>query len=137
VEVDAVHVYEQSTGRWEHDGQLVAVCYSGTDDGDGVREPGEGLNDPAAQELRGIGPIPVGRYLIGLPFTHPTAGPLVMRLTPFAGTNTFGRDGFLIHGDSKSAPGTASHGCVVMPHDPRAHVAELVEHGDRLLTVVP
>jgi hypothetical protein len=131
-----VHTYSQSSRGWTTDGRLVALCYSGTDDGDGVLEPGEGLNDHAAQAIRGVGPIPVGRYWIGTPFTHPTAGLLVMRLTALPGTETFGRDGFLLHGDSRSAPGTASHGCIVMNHAGRLDVAQSVHAGNCVLTVV-
>src|ERR1035438_5538324 len=39
----------------------------------------------------------------------------VQALTPESGTNTFGREGFLIHGDSVQNPGTASHGCIILP----------------------
>lgn len=107
--------YRQRSGELLRDGKFVAKGYSGKDDGDGVPEPGEGKNDPSAQTIRSIGPIPVGRYAIGQPFTHKTAGVFVMRLHPVAGTNTFGRSGFLIHGDSIKNPGTASQGCIVLP----------------------
>ena len=107
-------VYRQRTGELLHEGRVIAIGYSGHDDGDGVPEPGEGKNDPAAQAVRSVGPIPVGRYTIGPPHTHPTAGPYTMRLTPQAGTETFGRSGFLIHGDSRSSPGAASLGCIIL-----------------------
>ncbi len=125
--------YRQRTGELLRDGAVLARGYAGTDDGDGVLEPGEGLNDPRAAALRGIGPIPVGRYRILPPHHHPTAGSYVMRLDPLPGTQTFGRSGFLIHGDSRARPGTASHGCIVLALADR----ELVwATGERMLEVV-
>lgn len=126
--------YSQSTGRLTHQEiGLLAVGYAGWDDGDGIAEPGEGKNDPAAQTVRNIGPVPAGRYTIGEPFSTPTR-PFAMRLIPKPGTETFGRSGFLIHGDSARAPGTASHGCIVVP---RVIRWAIWGSGDRELEVVP
>ena len=44
--------------------------------------------------------FPQGTYTVGNAYDTRTHGPHVMRLTPSAGTNTLGRDGFLIHGDN-------------------------------------
>jgi hypothetical protein len=129
-------VYRQRTGEMWRDGALVGVGYSGLDDGDGVLEPGEGKNDPGAQQQRSVGPIPVGLYRIGPAFTHPTKGTLVMRLVPMPGTETFGRSGFLIHGDSRVRPGTASLGCIVLSHNARLFVSDCVADGDDDLEVV-
>lgn len=94
---------------------------------------GEGKNNPALQETPNVGPIPYGLWrIVGPPFDTPTHGPFVMRLEPCEGTQTFGRDGFLIHGDSKIAAGTASHGCIVLP---RATRERIWDSGDHLLTV--
>lgn len=128
--------YRQRTGELLWDGELVGVGYSGLDDGDGVLEPGEGKNDPEAEALRGVGPIPRGRYRIGPAFTHPTKGKLVMQLIAMPGTDTHGRSGFLIHGDSRLRPGTASLGCIVMPYDVRLIVSDCVADGDDELEVV-
>jgi hypothetical protein len=128
--------YRQRTGELLRDGELVGVGYSGLDDGDGVAEPGEGRNDPAAQGVRNVGPIPAGRYVIGPAFTHPTKGGLVMGLAPLPGTDTLGRSGFLIHGDSRRAPGTASQGCIVLERDLRLLVSDCVADGDDELEVV-
>ena len=127
--------YRQRTGEVLRDGRYIATGYSGHDDGYGIPEPGERKNDPSKQEERGIGPLPVGRYKIGQPFTHPTAGVLAMRLVPLAGTNTFGRSGFLIHGDSIKMPGSASRGCVVLSRPIRRLIAQSVLDGDDTLTV--
>lgn len=120
--------YQQSTGELRRDGQLVGKGYSGYDDGDGVAEPGEGKNDPGAQELRSTGPIPRGSWVIGPAFFHETKGPIVMRLLPKPGTATFGRSGFLIHGDSIRRPGTASLGCIILSRSLRIAVAESGDH---------
>jgi lipoprotein-anchoring transpeptidase ErfK/SrfK len=127
--------YRQKTGELLRDGKLLARGYAGYDDGDGVPEPGEGKNDPAAQERRGIGPLPVGRYRIGVPHTHATAGGYVMRLTPLYGTQTFGRAGFLIHGDfvDPKKRGSASHGCIILS---RANRELVWASGERTLEVV-
>jgi len=80
-----------------------------------------------------VGPIPRGMWSISDPFDSPDHGPMAMRLEPIAGTLTMGRDGFLMHGDSLTHPGQASHGCIIMPRATR----ELVAAGtDRTLQVV-
>ena len=97
--------YRQADGRLFRNGVAVAVGYSGF---------GDGKNNPARQTEHDVGPIPIGVYSIGPPHDTDTHGPHVMPLTPLPGTNTFGRDGFLIHGDSVARPGTASHGCIIL-----------------------
>src|SRR5581483_10402667 len=96
-------VYTQLNGDISHDDEHVGFGYSGF---------GEGKNDPTDEEKVGIGPIPIGRWIIGEPHDTPTHGPYVMPLTPAMDTQTFGRSGFLIHGDSLERPGQASHGCI-------------------------
>ncbi len=119
-------IYEQKTGRLVHEGRIVAVGYSGHE---------LGKNNPEAQAVHGVGPIPCGDWEIhGPPFQHETAGPHVLRLQPAPDTQTFGRSGFLIHGDAVDAPGTASHGCIILP---RAIRDAIWDSGDRYLTVEP
>lgn len=102
-------VYEQATGRmFERTGgrnDLLATGYSGS-------QAGGGKNNPHAQDQHDIGPIPRGRYAIGQPVDHPTA--LSLPLTPDPANIMFGRDAFFIHGDAVAAPGTASHGCIIL-----------------------
>lgn len=97
--------YHQQSGELLHDGAPAGFGYSGS---------GLGKNNPAMQDQPSVGPIPRGRYTIGKRHDTPTHGPCVMVLTPAPGTDTFGRDGFLIHGDSKQVPGTASLGCIIL-----------------------
>lgn len=92
-------------------GAVVGKGYSGHDDG---------YNNHDAQNERDIGPTPVGQYQIGPSFRHPKAGPVTMRLDPSPETPTFGRDGFMIHGNSADHaqnPGphnSISHGCIIL-----------------------
>ncbi|MBC8731682.1 tlde1 domain-containing protein [Paraburkholderia sp. UCT2] len=101
-----VWMYRHSIGHLYHNTMLV--------DTDGYAGSGPGKHNHDMQYVRDIGPIPVGEYEIGSPFRHAHTGPYSMRLTPINGTNTHGRAGFMIHGDSLSAPGTASNGCIVL-----------------------
>ena len=55
------------------------------------------------------------------------------RLTPQSGTNTYGRDGFLIHGDNTAMNHTASHGCIILPRIVRAGIDA---SDDKVLEVV-
>ena len=117
--------YSQKTGDLEQDGSHVATGYSGA---------GEGKNNPVLQSVRNVGPIPAGDWTIaGPPINIEDHGPYVLRLTPSADTDTFGRSGFLMHGDSKEHPGCASEGCVILPRPIREQVWE---SGDRDLQVV-
>lgn len=118
--------YCQSTGILTFpDGAQTAQGYSGM---------GEGFDNPADEAVPNTGPIPVGTYIIGPAFDHPQCGPMTMRLAPTPDTNTFGRSGFCIHGDSRAMNHTASHGCVIVPPYPRALIAQAE---DRVLVVVP
>ena len=124
--------WEQRTGRLLLNHNLVGIGYSGADD-DNKDDPDDAKNNPELQAQKNVGPIPRGRYRIGAPFNHQLRGPYCLRLDPLPGTETFGRDGFLIHGDSIRAPGTASHGCIILA---RAHRVAIWESGDRVMEVV-
>lgn len=116
--------YSQSTGRLSHDGIEIGTGYAGC---------GDGLDNPAMENVPCVGPLPRGRYSIGPQFHHSHTGPITMRLSPDISNVMFGRGGFLIHGDSIKHPGTASEGCIVLPHDIREQIAEST---DRRLQVV-
>jgi hypothetical protein len=106
--------YDQLSGTLSKDGERVATGYSGFE---------QGKNNPDLEHIHDTGPIPKGVYGIGPPHDTTTHGPHVMPLTPELGTNTFGRDGFLIHGDSVAHPGTASHGCIILPRNVRDQIS--------------
>jgi len=110
-----VWTYSQTSGKMYKDGVFFAQGYSGI---------GPGLNNPDMQHVRNVGPIPRGNYTIG-PSYDSLHGPCTMELTPVKGTETFGRDCFLIHGDLKAKPGKhlASHGCVIHMKPDRLAVA--------------
>ena len=117
--------YEQWTGRLSHDGEFAGTGYSGH---------GKGKNNPELESTPMVGPIPQGWYSIAAPEDTATHGPYVMRLTPAKETVVYGRSGFLIHGDSRRAPGTASEGCIILVPALRVRIWE---SGDHKLTVVP
>jgi len=118
--------YAQKSGALLQDNQRVATGYSGID---------KGKNNPAMQAVPNMGPIPQGDWtIVGPPVNTKDHGPFVLRLTPVAGTNTFGRSGFLMHGDSIESPGCASHGCIIMS---RAIREQVWNSGDTDLEIVP
>jgi hypothetical protein len=98
--------YVQRSGHlYDTNKRLVGTGYSGD---------GPGLNNPLMQDVPRVGPIPVGRYIIGPPkdpIDH--LGPIALPLVPIAGNVLFGRSGFFMHGDNASMDHTASLGCIV------------------------
>jgi hypothetical protein len=116
--------YHQGSGLWVGHG-LQWQGYAGH---------GEGKNNPARQAERGVGPIPCGLWsIIGPPQELPSRH-YFLRLEPLPGTEAFGRDGFLLHGDSLEHPGDASEGCIVQGPTCRKTVWE---SGDHVVEVVP
>jgi Protein of unknown function (DUF2778) len=107
-------IYDQRTGTLSRNDEVLGQGYSGF---------GDGKNNPVMQDEANLGPIPKGSYEIGPPRDTPTHGPHVMELSPSAETHTFGRSGFLIHGDSVVNPGTASHGCIILARDLRDKIS--------------
>ena len=117
--------WDQSAGELSRDGAAVCRGYAGN---------GRGVNNPAMQAVRGIGPIPRGRWRITeLRLKGASTGPFTLVLEPEPGTDACGRSAFRIHGDSITAPGTASHGCIVLPRVTRERIWN---SKDRLLEVV-
>lgn len=104
-------------------GAIVATGYSGL---------GKGKNNPAMQNVKGIGPIPRGEYVIGPVYDSNHTGPFTIMLTPKPENQMFGRSDFRIHGDSKTSPGRASHGCIILPRITRE---EIVASKDTVLIV--
>lgn len=117
--------FEVTTGvMYDPAGKAVGAGYSGA--------PGY-KNDPAAETLRDLGPIPKGTYVIGEPVDTVTHGPYVLPLTPDPQNNMHDRSSFLIHGDSVVSPGTASKGCIIQSRATRLLIGQSV---DKILEVV-
>jgi hypothetical protein len=64
-------IYSQTTGLMTHNGVESGVGYSGH---------GDGLNNPAMQDVEGVGPCPQGIYSIEQAIMHPKLGKVAMRL---------------------------------------------------------
>lgn len=95
---------------------------------------GPGVNNSLFEEVPNVGPIPRGRYTIGPLRDGGHLGPNVMDLDPVAGTNTFGRSLFRMHGDfAGDQEHLASEGCIIAPLQVRLHVND---DQDRILEVV-
>lgn len=114
--------YFSKTGELaDAEGQVVASGYSGH---------GAGRNNPAMQGVVNVGPIPAGTYAIGSARDTEAHGPVVMPLVMVSG-ESFGRGGFLMHGDNWAHD--ASEGCIILDRPARLRVAE---SADRVLKVV-
>jgi hypothetical protein len=118
--------FQQSTGNLNSpDGVQVGQGYSGN---------GEDLDNPAEQQVLGHGPIPQGSWTIEAFFDDPGGkGPIVAHLNPNQETVTFGRSGFMIHGDNAADDHTASEGCIILARPLREMIAAST---DRNLVVV-
>lgn len=100
-------IWDQSAGELSRDGKLISRGYAGN---------GRGKNNPTLQAAQDVGPIPAGMWTVAaLRLVGASTGPFTLVLVPQPGTNTFGRSEFRIHGDSIKSPGTASHGCIILP----------------------
>lgn len=119
------YTYKISTGELSENGTYIAQGYSGY---------GEHKNNPDSTNLSDLGPIPAGIWIMGTSFDSPEHGPLCIHLSPETGTETYGRSGFLIHGDSLKHPGEASKGCIILP---RATRQEMFLSDDKILNVIP
>lgn len=122
--------WDQSAGELRHNGELVARGYSGR---------GAGINNPAMEAVRSVGPIPRGRWRIRSPYNSPRVGPYVLPVWATddgAFDDVHGRtrrSAFRIHGDNRAGNRTASHGCIILP---RAIRERIWKSGDRDLEVV-
>lgn len=97
--------FHQSSGKIDDaNGVLIGVGYSGY---------GAGLNNHAMEAVRGVGPIPLGKWkIVEWIDHHPKLGPCVARLAP-DGHDAHGRSAFDIHGDNSNLNHTGSDGCIV------------------------
>lgn len=117
--------YQQSTGQLTSDsGAVMGFGYAGHS---------EGFNNPAMQNVVGVGPLPQGFYAIGRAHESPTTGRITLNLEPDPKNEMFGRSEFRIHGDNPSANHTASDGCIVIGPGVRNSIDEGI---DKRLEVV-
>lgn len=108
-------VYEQATGQlYNPDGSHASKGYAGGNEG---KNP-EGINNPAMQCVKLIGPLPVGYYTFGQVVLVSHLGPFAIPLIPDAANNMCGRGDFYMHGDTTPS-GNASEGCIIMPRAQR------------------
>lgn len=107
---------------WNYDRNLCELRRDDVYVGQGYSGHGWGLNNPKAEAIRRIGPLPAGRYTIGPWQDHPHLGKLVAPLTPDLANQMFGRSDFWLHGDNPLMNHTASDGCVILSHDLRQTV---------------
>jgi hypothetical protein len=118
--------YSQGTGVLrDPQGNEAAVGYSGN---------GEGLNNCEMQNVKQVGPIPQGLWVMGSPYNSKNVGPYAIPLKPVPLTNTYGRSAFLIHGDNNRRDRSASHGCIILPRKVRNFI---VDSGVKILRVTP
>ncbi len=118
--------YSQSSGQLlSPDGKPFATGYAGR---------GIGCNNPAAECIAKVGPIPRGTYVIGEPSDkHPHLGPLAMELIPAADNQMHGRGGFFLHGPHPNDQRSSSEGCIILD---RASRMQIASSPDRELEVV-
>ena len=122
--------YEIPSGRLlDPTGTLVGKGYSG--------QPPR-TNDATAVGIRNVGPIPPGLWqaVEMIPETR-AHGPFAIRLEPYAETDTLGRSGFMMHGDSSSHPGYASDGCIIMARLVREEFWASQDHDILVTTEIP
>lgn len=126
-----MNTFKQSTGE--------LFDLSGKREGIGYAGHGEGRNNHEMENIRGVGPLPCGKYTaVELFEVHPHVGKYALRLEPDDATRalilSYGRDpnSFFCHGDSVDHPGAASDGCIIQPRPTR----EFIWTNDRDIEVV-
>jgi hypothetical protein len=118
-------IFQQSTGNFfDPSGKRIDIGYSGM---------GLGKDNPEMEDVQNIGPLPIGKYIIGDAINGTHLGPMALPLTPVQGNIMFGRSGFFIHADSVVHPGQASEGCIVLSNAARSEIDESV---DKTLEVI-
>lgn len=121
--------YSQATGQLtDPHGKLFPVGYAGC---------GDGKNNPAMQAIHNVGPLPVGRYLVGAPMDDPRVGRYALYLEPAPSNEMFGRSLFYIHGDNRAANGTASEGCIILPFTARQAIWHSGDHHLEVVSGLP
>lgn len=108
--IPAMWRYNSLTGEFRDcEGRVMDVGYSGF---------AHGLNNPDKEGIRGIGPIPRGRYIVLPSRLSLSVGPVAMDLVPLD-HDACGRSELMIHGDTKSGRRDASRGCIILKRSVR------------------
>lgn len=95
---------------------------------------GPGLNNPDAQDVQNVGPLPRGKYrMSNFVQAHPTVGSCAIELSPYSTNQMFGRSGFFIHGLAIMDPLHSSHGCPIIGNN--NHRIEMWQHADHCFEV--
>ena len=129
-------VYHQRTGLLEHVDEHGNVRSVGT----GYAGHGDGVNNPAMQNVPDSGPVPRGQYTIGQQQDnrtgsgHQLAGS--MRLNPATSNPMQGRAGFLIHGPHSNDQMDSSNGCPIFTREIRNQIGQGVINGDNQLRAI-
>lgn len=105
--------YEQATGKLFDENGLVGTGWAGQL---------LGKNNPAMQNVKMTGPLPVGKYTINDPIDHPKLGPEAFPLTPDPANEMFGRADFYIHGANRRTPSLSSEGCIIQSRVVRDYI---------------
>lgn len=127
--------------------KFLGYGYAGTDDNNPKHPHNpqhlQGRNNTYYESTPFVGPVPRGRYLISNIDPHSSKGRVVMHVNPlpksttYSGTNTFGRNLFLIHGDNPQHIGHSSDGCIVLDYNIRMDIHNrIVTTQDNLLIVL-
>lgn len=106
------------------DGNGHLIDPTNRDVGTGYSGHDKGLNNPDMQDIPDFGPIPEGRWMVGVFGEHPHLGPVAASLAPTTGTETFGRSGFFVHGDGQACNQSSSHGCIVLARNLREMIRD-------------
>ena len=118
--------YQQATGTFTApSGEVAGTGYSG--------QPPH-VNIDLDQSLRNLGPIPEGLWQAVELVPESKLGPFAIRLEPYPETQTFGRSGFYMHGDSISHEGFASDGCIILSRNVRESFWASADHD---INVIP
>jgi hypothetical protein len=97
---------------YDPSGAVAAEVYAGGNIG---KNP-EGVDNPADESIKDVGPLPEGGYTFGTPINHSKLGPFAIPLIPDASNEMYGRGDFFSHGDLiGAAPHSGSEGCMVTP----------------------
>lgn len=99
---------------------------------------GEGYDNPAAVDQKGVGPLPPGLYACGaLEPSHASLGSFVMSLSRLDLGSSYGRGSFYIHGAAAVHPELSSDGCIILQRGCRRLMDQIMtKAGDRQLRVI-